>query len=126
MSTVYQRVTYLRPVGEDVDAPVSRLRLTRRGRLVIGLLISLVIVAALALATLFAATGAQASLDERAVEFTYVSVQPGDSLWGLAGRLAPAADPRDVIDDIMRLNQLDSANVVNGQQLAIPLEYTSR
>ncbi len=31
-------------------------------------------------------------------------VAPGDTLWGIAGRLAPEADPRDVVDQLVELN----------------------
>ncbi len=48
---------------------------------------------------------------------------PGDTLWSVAERVAPTADPRDVVDAIMRLNALSSARLDAGQQVAIPLEY---
>jgi hypothetical protein len=52
-----------------------------------------------------------------------VTVDSGQSLWQVAETLAPTADPRDVIADIMQLNQLESADVLAGQQLAIPAKY---
>jgi hypothetical protein len=40
-------------------------------------------------------------------------------------QVAPGADPRDVVDAIVRLNALDGVTVSAGQQLSIPSEYTT-
>ena len=50
-----------------------------------------------------------------------VSVSAGDSLWGLAVEYAPERDPREVIVDIMELNNLKDAVVPAGAQLYIPV-----
>lgn len=47
----------------------------------------------------------------------------GESLWSIAEEVAPAADPRDVVDAIIRLNALGSGQLEAGQTLAIPAEY---
>jgi LysM repeat protein len=105
-----------------------RLRLTSRGRLVFGALAAIPIAMVLtivginasdAAATQLSGTQAPASND-----FTYVSIAPGESLWQLASQIAPQADPDEVVADILALNQLRSADVQPGQELAIPLEYT--
>lgn len=99
-----------------------RLRLTARGRAVLaGLVVAPALLGALLLGADVpgAVAGGQASENS----FSYLSVAPGESLWQLAETLAPGADPRDVISDIMRLNALDSATVLAGQQLAIPARY---
>ena len=57
------------------------------------------------------------------MSFHYVTVQSGDSLWSVAERIAPNADPRDVIADVVSLNGLESAVVSPGQQLAVPTKY---
>ena len=49
-----------------------------------------------------------------------VTVQPGESLWAIAAAVAPERDPRDVVADIMQLNNLEAARVVPGQALFIP------
>jgi LysM repeat protein len=67
--------------------------------------------------------GATASLEGSSTGFQYVTVEAGQTLWQLAEDVAPAADPRDVISEIMQLNQLTSADVVAGQELAIPAAY---
>ncbi|WKK71056.1 LysM peptidoglycan-binding domain-containing protein [Rathayibacter oskolensis] len=67
--------------------------------------------------------GAVASADQSGVEFQYVTVRAGESLWSLAEELAPESDPRDVVDDILSLNQLPSAGIEPGQRLAVPSQY---
>ena len=49
-----------------------------------------------------------------------VIVQPGQSLWTIAGTIAPERDPRDVIADIVQLNNLEAGRVMPGQQLFVP------
>jgi LysM repeat protein len=50
---------------------------------------------------------------------TYV-VRPGDTLWSIATRFRPSADPRVVVEAIRSANGLDPAALVPGQQLSIP------
>ncbi|ALJ21018.1 LysM peptidoglycan-binding domain-containing protein [Microbacterium sp. No. 7] len=103
----------------------TRLRLTTRGRRVLVALASAPVVVAVSIAML-SGGGAVASSERPAdpASFETVTVQPGDTLWSLAGEIAPDADPRDVIDAIMRLNALSSARLDVGQSIALPLEYT--
>ena len=51
------------------------------------------------------------------------TVAPGDSLWAIAETIAPSADPRDVIADDHPAQPAESADVLAGQQLAIPAQY---
>jgi LysM repeat protein len=55
--------------------------------------------------------------------FTTITVAAGDSLWSIAEEVAPTADPRDVVDAIVRLNALDGVAVAAGQRIALPAEY---
>ena len=103
-------------------APRVRLRLTRRGRAVLMALVALPIVIG-ALVFALNGGGAAATGEQAHVTFHYVTVQSGDSLWSVAERLAPNADPRDVIADLVSLNGLESAVVTPGQQLAVPTQY---
>jgi len=107
-------------------APVTRLRLTSRGRRVVAFLASLPAVIALSIA-IVSGGGAIASAEHGAPAggFTTVTVLPGDSLWSIAQEVAPGADPRDVVDAIVRLNLLDSAQLSVGETLAIPAEYAT-
>jgi hypothetical protein len=53
-----------------------------------------------------------------------VTINSGESLWAVAQRIAPAADPRDVINDILAFNGMSSAEIMPGQLIAIPTQYT--
>ena len=105
----------------------TRLRLTRRGRAVLTALVAAPLAAALAFSALGATSAAAApeSGDGVAVVFETVMVAPGDSLWGIASEIAPSADPRDVVEELKRLNALESAQLVAGQRLAIPAQYAA-
>ena len=99
------------------------LRLTRRGRFVFfG--VPLILLAAFILSFsgfLNAPAKAADSADQLSVTPTVsVTVQPGESLWAIAGSVAPERDPRDVVADIVELNNLDAARVMPGQQLFVP------
>jgi LysM repeat protein len=103
-------------------APVAartRLRLTRRGRALLTTLAGIPIVAGSLFLSL-TGESAVASSEVSQVPLQSVTVESGQSLWVIAQAVAPAADPREVIDSIMRLNQLSSYDVVPGQELAIP------
>lgn len=103
--------------------PRTRLRLTVRGRRLLAALAAVPAAVALAAAIL---SGGAALADRDgapASSFATVTVLPGDSLWSIAERVAPQADPRDVVDDLTRLNAVDAATISAGQVLAIPAEY---
>lgn len=106
--------------------PATRLRLTVRGRRVLAGIAALPAVVALAFA-IVSGGGALASGEGSAPAGTFeqVTVMPGDTLWSIAESVAPSADPRDVIDAIMRLNALPSGELAAGEKLSLPLEYTS-
>jgi hypothetical protein len=99
-----------------------RLRITARGRLVLAVLIALPLVI-VAMMVGFGSGGAVAGRDAAATSFEYVTVQPGQSLWGLAESIAPEADPADVVAELMNLNQLPSADLEPGDRLAVPMQY---
>jgi LysM repeat protein len=48
-------------------------------------------------------------------------VQPGDSLWTIAHRTAPSADPRAVVDAIAGANGLEAGALRPGQRLVVPV-----
>lgn len=106
--------------------PTGRLHLTRRGRAVFTTLAAVPLVAG---ALVFALNGGIAFAADQganhaagqvhAAPFSYVTIQPGQSLWQLAQAIAPTEDPRDVIAEIVSLNRLASEDVQPGQRLAI-------
>ena len=104
------------------SSPRTRLRLTRRGRLVFTTLGAIPLVV-WALVTILGSGGAAADAGAElgARTFDYVTVHHGDSLWAIAESIAPQGDPREVIAEIMRLNGLDQATVEPGQRLALPV-----
>ncbi len=115
--------TARRSAPRSDDRPAApRLRLTKRGR---GVLTTLAAAPLVIAALVFALNGgmATATLEGSSADFEYVTVDAGQGLWQIAETIAPNADPRDVIAEIMQLNQLESADVLAGQQLAIPAKY---
>ena len=104
-------------VGGRVGGHGGGVRLTRRGRLA-------VVLAVLGLLVLgFSATGhvaSQAASSAPAQHARTVTVQPGESLWAVAVRIAPHADPRLVVQRIAEINHLAGAAVSAGQQLVVP------
>ena len=121
------------PQPTATDATVSssttasgagRIRLTRRGRVVFTTLAAAPLIAVAAWFGLGAGS-AIASSSSSSTSFDYVTVESGDSLWTIAGTVAPDADPRDVIADVMSLNQLETSTVVPGQRIALPEQYTA-
>jgi len=111
-------------IADDVRPGTARLRITRRGRIVLGALITLVVVGLLAVAATLGASRAIASNEAGNADFGYVVVQPGDTLWSVATELDPSSDPRDIIAEIVRLNQLSGSDVQAGEAIAVPLRYS--
>lgn len=49
-----------------------------------------------------------------------VVVRSGDTLWSIAGDVAPEEDRRSVVDAIVEVNDLDGVGIVPGQRLQLP------
>ena len=96
----------------STKAPV---RLTRRGRVVVVLMLLVLLVVGFSLGMAGQAAGPHTPGVARTV-----TVHPGESLWQVATRVAPDADPRLVVDQLVRINHLTGATVVTGQQLVVP------
>ena len=95
-----------------------KLHLTRRGKLVLGLLGLLALVCVLLLA---GAKGGASSDYEPTATTTHL-VTSGDTMWQVASAVTqPGQDVRDVIYAIQKLNHLDSSSLQVGQVLVIPL-----
>jgi hypothetical protein len=87
-----------------------------------------VVLAALALGTVVVAGQAGAALGgsplaapgrgPTAIAARTIVVRPGDTLWAIAGRIAPGADPRPVVDDLVRVN--GDRTLVPGETLRWP------
>jgi hypothetical protein len=102
----------------------SPVRLTRRGRLVAAALAVLVATVAVTVLGMAMAGGAQASNHGRDGAgyqgMHQIVVQSGQTLWSIALRAEPSADPRLVIAQIMTANSLSSTSVQAGQLLWVP------
>ncbi|WP_261619648.1 LysM peptidoglycan-binding domain-containing protein [Pseudarthrobacter equi] len=109
--------------GRRGQAPLPPLRLTRRGKVVlIGIPLVLLAALLLSLAGFFnsPAKASDSAADLTVTPTVTVTVQPGESLWGIAADLAPERDARDVVADIVQLNNLSAGKILPGQQLYIP------
>jgi hypothetical protein len=110
----------VRAVGARVVRPARpRFRLTRRGRVLAGLVVLLA-----TLTTSLAVTERMQALHEPASPVpatapAQVVVAPGETLWSIAERVAPDRDPRGVVDQIRRINHLPSGDVQAGQTLRL-------
>ncbi len=93
------------------------LRLTARGRVVVGLLALLV-----ALPVVGLGGRAVAKNPGTPVEVTVHTVAPGETLWHFARELAePGQDVRPVVNRIKSLNELESAALQIGQTILLPV-----
>ncbi len=106
-------------------APVvpAGLRLTRRGRLTLVALIAalafLAITAGQAAFGLFEAQAGSGGSTSSDAASTWV-VQPGETLWSIAQKVAPNTDPRETVARIVSMNDLPGAEVAVGQEIYVP------
>jgi len=95
------------------------LRLTARGRALLMLGSALFLLLAVLVSGRFSAeAGSQAPTGPAT---SSVVVQPGENLWEIARRIAPASDPRQVVTEIRSLNGLGSTPVIAGQSIVVPV-----
>ncbi|WP_456786420.1 LysM peptidoglycan-binding domain-containing protein [Cellulomonas sp. P5_C5] len=100
-----------------VSAPsAAHLRLTARGRAVLWILAAVAVVL-----TNLVASQASADGPVSAQEVVRHVVQPGETLWQIAESVAaPSEDVRDVVVDLVRLNELPEAGLMAGQVIVVP------
>ena len=114
-------------VGRPVSAPRAtgavpsrRIRLTRRGRIVVAAL------AVVAACGLFVAGASAAQASSRAAAHAAtgsgqrIIVQPGSTLWSIAENADPHADARTVVQEMLQANRLKTADITAGQRLWVP------
>jgi len=94
-----------------------RLRLTRRAR---RLAVVLALAVGVAVGSWLAPLLSGGDGDLRLAGVESVVVQPGDTLWSIAGSLGGDGDVRAVVDRLQELNGLDGAPLVPGQTLQLP------
>jgi LysM repeat protein len=100
-------------------APPAPLRLTRRGVAVLLLVTIAVGVLLLAVARASGPGTAGTATSGSVPAAGTVMVQPGDTLWSIAQRVAPQRDPRQVVDRLQHLNRLRSVSLTPGQTLKV-------
>ncbi len=108
------RRTTVRPTATS-----GGIRLTRRGRIALGVLS----VMFLLLVVMFSgrlSADAGTSMADQGRATGVVVVQPGESLWQIAKAVSPQADPRETITLIRELNALGDSTVVAGQSIVVP------
>ena len=100
----------------------TRLRLTRRGRIVFTTLAAIPVVIA---AMVFALNGGGAiATSDAGQPLEQIVVLPGETLWQLAEDFAPNTDPRDFIAEVQSLNAI-GGGLQAGQVIDIPAKYTT-
>lgn len=104
------------------QASSGGVRLTRRGRVAL-IVLALAVVSALMIVF---GSGTAATSDAGVITgTTSVTVQPGETLWSIAGEANPGGDIRDTMDDIVKLNSLvDGETLQMGTKLAVPVYAT--
>jgi len=103
-----------------VEPAPRSVRLTRRGIVVAVLATMLACAALLLIARLSASPSVSPSsgaVGRPAVGV--VTVQPGDTLWSIAQQVQPGRDPRQVVDQLRRVNRLHSVALTPGQTLKV-------
>ena len=103
-------------------SPVSQVRLTTRGRLLLcasGLVVAL---------SLISANTALGSNESGAVlggtaGYESIRVLPGESLWSIARQIAPdfGVSTGDIVAMIIEINNLPSSELESGAELLIPI-----
>jgi hypothetical protein len=112
--------------GSVSCAQVSRapVRLTRRGRLVVTVLLVAVFSVAVLLVTALVSGRAQATNHGQPRAgyqgMHQIVVRPGQTLWSIAASADPTADPRNVVQQIMAANALGTSSIAAGQLLWVP------
>ncbi|HJR88624.1 MAG TPA: LysM domain-containing protein [Aeromicrobium sp.] len=113
------RVRHLSVVPTPAEPDLPELRLTRRGRLAMFLSTLLMLGV---LGVILGSTTVATDQPGAPVPATMVTVEPGQTLWDLAAEANPNGDVRNTVDDIMRLNSIESAGGLQaGDTIAIPL-----
>lgn len=119
------RIHELRSIGAPAGtAPArTRLRLTHRGQVALIVLVTVLLAIVMSMFVM-GTTGANAAAQSGAADHVYISIQAGETLWQIAEELDPNADPRDLIAEIVSLNDLPSSTLEAGQRIALPLRFS--
>jgi predicted Zn-dependent protease len=98
-----------------VRAP--QVRLTRRGRAALLVVFLAVVLAAMTALGSWAAASRDAGTPE---PVRIVEIQPGDTLYDIAGKVAAPGQVREMVAHIEQLNSLNGPELQVGQKIAVP------
>lgn len=104
-------------IAAPIGSTASGLRLTTRG--LVAAWAAGAIVVGLLLAAAYLSWRPSAAPISSSRPVGTVRVQPGDTLWSIAERVAPGRDPRNVVADLRAVNHLQGASLVPGQLLTV-------
>ncbi len=102
----------------------QKLRITRRGKLVLAGLVLILVTVCVVLFALSRQAVPPAMAAEGAQPETYqrILVQPGDTLWDISSRISQESDPTAVLDHIVMYNDLENSELQVGQTVFVPVD----
>ncbi len=112
-------MTYQRPFPASTGPATAPARLTRRGRIVVVLVLATLTLIAFSLGRASSSDASRGSGRPASPRPTTV-VQPGDTLWSISRRIAPGADPRVMVSRLTELNDLGGRAIQAGEKLTLP------
>ena len=111
------RIRARRTAGTPGSAPAA-VRLTRRGRLVVTMLLTVLVVAAF---VVFGDASVATREGGTAESVRIIEVEQGQTLWQIASSVAESGQTGQMVYKIRELNSLSGNGLVEGQELAVPL-----
>jgi hypothetical protein len=112
------RVAVRRPARRPTRPASRPVRLTRRGRVVVTLLF---LAALMVVFTVLGGHSAATGESGVPVKTRTVEVGEGDTLWGIASRVAAPGQTREMVHQIEELNALPGPSLAEGQRIAVPV-----
>ena len=109
------------PITSTGTRPAARpgsVRLTRRGRIVVTLLLLALLLGAF---VIFSGQSVATHETGTAGPTRTVLVGEGDTLWAIAAEVAGDGDIREVVHEIEQLNSLPGPELIVGQEIAVPI-----
>lgn len=88
--------------------------------MLVGLPTALCVTALIILGAFFTSQARAGETAPASTATVEINVAAGETLWGLALQYAPERDPRDVVAEMVELNNLGSSVVQAGQSIAVP------
>ena len=107
-----------RKPGATTGATTGAVRLTRRGRIVVTLLLVGLLFGAF---VIFSGQSVATGETGATVPTRTVVVGEGDTLWDIASEVAEDGDVREAVHEIEQLNSLPGPVLQVGQEIAVPI-----